>query len=158
MLTFLVWLPDTKRMLQMPGDSIKGLAFKIMLLPEDRTNDVENRLVLFQIYLIMFSKFTWLWSAMPVRRMVDFLQKALLKTCKYEWKRQARFRLVSFLAIMTYGCVHVLCARGRMESPWINHSHLWGETFLFPHEENTCQSMLKSSLWSKQVMETCSQF
>ena len=35
------------------------------------------------------------------------------------------FRLISFLALMTLGCAHVLCFLGRMESPGICYSY-WG--------------------------------
>ena len=39
------------------------------------------------------------------------------KLAKTSENTKQDFRLFSFLAIMTLGCVHVLCHHGRMESP-----------------------------------------
>ena len=42
------------------------------------------------------------------------------------WKHRAKFLLLSFLATMTFTCVHVLYPTGRIEFPWTSYQYKGG--------------------------------
>ena len=102
----------------LPGESIKRPAFQEILLPEYRSNDIENCLVLSPICQIRFRNLPGFNRTFLPNEMGDFFAESPFRQpAKMSENTKQNFPLFSFQAIMTPGRVHVFRPLGRMESP-----------------------------------------
>ena len=90
------------------------------------SSDIESCLVSLQICSSIFSGLPGFSLSFLHMDMGDFLQKTLLKTCKYQWKWRRTCPLFSCPTTMTLPCVTTYNPPDRMAFPWITFSHHWG--------------------------------